>query len=57
MAVANVNYKIDDELHRRAKAEAAYHGVTLREYVVQAIQQSVERDEAERKKRSGKRPT
>jgi predicted HicB family RNase H-like nuclease len=55
--VANVNYRIDDDLHRRAKAEAAYRGVTLREYVVQAIQQSVERDEAEREKRSGKRPT
>jgi predicted HicB family RNase H-like nuclease len=57
MGVANVNYKIDDDVHRRAKAEAAYRGLTLRDYVERAIKETVERDEAEREKRPGKRPS
>jgi hypothetical protein len=48
MNVATVNYSIPDELHRRAKAEAAYKGMTLREYVVRAIKETVEQDERER---------
>jgi HicB family len=42
--VARVNYTIPDDLHRKAKAAAALHGVTLRDYVIQVLQEGVDRD-------------
>ena len=55
--VGNVVVKIDDDLHARAKAQAAYKGQTWRDWVEQAIadqtaRQEAERAEAERKRRS-----
>ena len=43
--VARIHYEIPDDLHRRAKAQAAYKGKTLREYVEEAIAKAVETDE------------
>ncbi|MDA8045967.1 MAG: toxin-antitoxin system HicB family antitoxin [Actinomycetota bacterium] len=43
--MARIHYEIDDDLHRRAKAQAAYRGVTLRAYIEQAIAAAVEKDE------------
>ena len=43
--VALIHYKIDDDLHRRAKSQAALQGVTLRAYIEQAIAAAVEKDE------------
>jgi predicted HicB family RNase H-like nuclease len=47
--VARIHYEIDDELHRRAKAQAALKGVTLKAYVETAIAQAVEADEKGKK--------
>jgi predicted HicB family RNase H-like nuclease len=43
--LVRIHYEIDDEIHRRAKANAALKGMTLREYVEQAIAQAVAADE------------
>lgn len=43
-----LNVNLPDELHRRAKAQAALRGVSLREYVEQAIAAAVEADEKAR---------
>jgi len=45
--VARVHYEIPDHLHRKAKAAAAMQGLTLREFVIQALASAV--DEADRK--------
>lgn len=55
--VGNVVVKIDDDLHARAKAQAAYKGTTWAAWVEAAIaevcaRQEAERAEAERKRRS-----
>jgi hypothetical protein len=42
--VARVNYSIPDDLHRKAKAAAALRGVTLRDYVIEVLQEGVDRD-------------
>jgi HicB family len=46
-AVGRLHVVIDDELHRRAKARASLNGLTLQQYVEQAITDRVERDESE----------
>ena len=48
-AVAGVNYQIPDELHRRVKAAAARQGVTLKEFLIDALEQAARA--AERKER------
>lgn len=40
-AVARVHYEIPDDLHRKAKASAAMQGLTLREFVIQALSDAV----------------
>jgi predicted HicB family RNase H-like nuclease len=47
--IARVHYEIDDTLHRRAKSAAAMQGITLREFIVQALQNAVEKAEQERR--------
>ncbi len=39
--MARIHYEIPDELHRRVKSAAALEGVTLKEYVIRALEQSV----------------
>jgi hypothetical protein len=36
-----IHYEIPDQLHRRAKAEAALRGLTLRDFLIQALERSV----------------
>jgi hypothetical protein len=46
--VGRISYVVDDDLHGRAKALAAYQGRTFRAWVERALQREVERQEAER---------
>lgn len=43
VAVARVHYEIPDELHRRAKAAAAIRGVSLKDFIIEALTQAVDR--------------
>ena len=36
-----IHYEIPDDLHRRAKAEAALQGVTLRDFLIHALERAV----------------
>jgi predicted HicB family RNase H-like nuclease len=45
-----IHYEIDDDLHRRAKAAAALWGQTLKEFVEKALEELVEKAEAEQRK-------
>lgn len=42
--VANMNYAVPDELHRQAKSAAALKGVSLKQYVLDALTAAVEHD-------------
>ena len=43
--VARVHYEIPDDLHRRAKAAAAMLGITLKEFVIQALEEATAKQE------------
>jgi predicted HicB family RNase H-like nuclease len=43
--VAAINYDIDDNLHRRAKAAAALEGVTLKQFLEDALEAAIKRSE------------
>lgn len=36
-----IHYEIPDDLHRQAKAEAALQGLTLRDFLIQALERAV----------------
>jgi len=36
-----IHYEIPDDLHRRAKAEAALQGLTLRDFLIKALERAV----------------
>jgi predicted HicB family RNase H-like nuclease len=36
-----IHYEIPDDLHRQAKAEAALQGVTLRDFLIEALERAV----------------
>lgn len=38
-----IHYEVPDELHRRSKAKAAERGITLKEFILQALQREVDR--------------
>jgi predicted HicB family RNase H-like nuclease len=42
-ALVRIHYEIPAELHRRAKAEAALSGSTLKEFVIRALEESIDR--------------
>lgn len=42
--VAVLNVRIPDDIHHQAKVAAAIRGITLKEYVTQALAEKVERD-------------
>lgn len=44
-----IHYKIDDELHRRAKAAAAREGKTFKQFVEEALDEKAQK--VERRKR------
>jgi hypothetical protein len=54
--VARIHYEIPDELHREAKAAAAMRGVTLKDYVIDALQEAVTNanEVARRRNRGGR---
>lgn len=40
-AVTRVHYEIDDELHRQAKAAAAIKGVSLKQFLEDALRDAI----------------
>ena len=40
--VVRIHYAIPDQLHRRAKAAAALKGISLKEYVVDALERATQ---------------
>jgi predicted HicB family RNase H-like nuclease len=40
MVVARIHYEIPDDLHRRAKSAAALQGITLKDFVIHALEQA-----------------
>jgi predicted DNA binding CopG/RHH family protein len=40
--VVHVNYEIDDDLHMRVKAAAAMRGMTLKAYVMAALEKALD---------------
>lgn len=45
--MARIHYVIDDELHRRAKAAAAMKGISLKDFVIHALERAVDDPVAE----------
>ena len=41
-SVVHVNYEIDDDLHMRVKAAAAMRGMTLKAYVMDALEKALD---------------
>ncbi len=56
-AMGRLHVVIDDELHKRAKAAAAYTGRSLRDMVEQLIEAEVDRVERAQDERRGVTPT
>lgn len=52
-----LNVKLPDELHARVKGRAGMSGRTLQEYVIDALTEIVERDEAEAEAERKRRQT
>jgi len=42
--VVNINIEIPDELHREAKIAAAVEGVTLKDYIIAALEKDAGKD-------------
>ena len=45
-----IHYEIPEDLHRRAKAAAAMQGITLRAFVIAALESATRQDEKPRGK-------
>jgi predicted HicB family RNase H-like nuclease len=41
--VARIHYEIPDDLHRRAKSAAAMEGMTLKDFLLRALEHEVAR--------------
>lgn len=48
--VARVHYEIPDDVHNRAKAAAALQGKTLKDFLVEALEAAIEKDEKKRRR-------
>lgn len=48
--VARINFDMDDDLHARAKSEAALSGRRLYEFIEDAVRAEIDRSKAERAK-------
>jgi hypothetical protein len=46
--VTRIYYDLDDELHRAAKLSAVTKGITLKAWLIEAITEKLERDEADK---------
>ena len=51
VGMARIHYEIPEDIHRRAKAEAALQGITLRDFVIQALEKAVPKGSASRRSR------
>lgn len=49
--MAQLNFTIPDDLHRRAKAAAALEGTTLRDFVIAAIEKTVATTNVDRQRK------
>ena len=49
--VAAINYEIPDDLHRSAKSAAALKGQTLKDFLIEALEQAVASTERPPKRR------
>jgi len=47
-----IHYEIPEELHRRAKAEAALKGLTLRDFLIEALERAVAGNGSRTKRRA-----
>lgn len=45
MSVARVHYEIPDDLHRRAKVAAAQQGITLKQFLMDALDRAAQTQE------------
>ncbi|MGH9252021.1 MAG: hypothetical protein ACRD0W_21265 [Acidimicrobiales bacterium] len=52
--MTRIYYDLDDELHRAAKLAAVTKGITLKAWLIEAIAEKLERDDADQGSR-GKR--
>lgn len=50
--VARIHIEVPDDLHRRAKAAAAMRGVTLKDFVIQALEDAIDGSD----EKPGRRP-
>lgn len=41
VTVARIHYAVPDDLHRRAKAAAALQGISLKDFVIAALEDAV----------------
>jgi predicted HicB family RNase H-like nuclease len=39
--MARIHYEVPDDLHRKAKSAAALQGITLKDFVIAALEQAV----------------
>jgi hypothetical protein len=46
--VVRIHYELPEDLHRRAKAAAAMDGLTLREFLMRALEQAIETSDSDR---------
>lgn len=49
ITVARIHIEVPDDLHRRAKAAAAMQGVTLKDFVIRALEGAIRPEVDERK--------
>ena len=45
VTVARIHIEVPDDVHRRAKAAAAMRGLTLKEFVIQALEEAIEKED------------
>jgi predicted HicB family RNase H-like nuclease len=45
MGIININIKISEELHRKAKSRASLEGWTLKDYIILCIHNEVNKNE------------
>ena len=53
--VALIHYDIPDDLHRRAKSSAALQGVTLKDFLIQALDVATKTAEKDTRRPKGSR--
>jgi hypothetical protein len=52
--VARIHYEVPDDLHRRAKAAAALQGVTLKDFLIDALESATKVAEKSTRRTKGR---